>query len=209
MKERGPASRAVTVIRTGVTTPSAGSVIESRDTIAPPSSTTSGTRLPPKPRCRIERSATSEPPFNTECDASTRRISMSLSNLSAPNPTVNTGTERARSDSSSSPIGTRELSAPSESTTRPDSGTPSSSWRACSTASPRCVWLASNPELRHAVDALRAAREPEQADDELLPECLEQRAVRPAERMLHPPLRALPSRSATRMLRESSINTPT
>ena len=46
--------------------------------------------------------------------------------------------------------------------------------------------FASNVRLRGAVDSLRAGRKAEQADDELLPERLEQRAVRPAERVLDP-----------------------
>ena len=69
------------------------------------------------------KSATSAPPLSTDGDVSTRWISMSLSNRSAPRPMVKIGTDFARSDSSSSPIGARELSAPSLTTTRPDSGT--------------------------------------------------------------------------------------
>ena len=153
----------------------------------PPSSTTSGTRCAARSPCwRTSRSATSAPPLSTECDASTRWISMSLSNLSAPSPTAKIGTDFARSDSSSSPIGARELSAPSLSTTSPDSGTASSSWRACSIAVPTCVSPASNVRSGDAVDALRARREAEQPDDEFLAQRLEERAVRAAERVLDP-----------------------
>ncbi len=46
VNDRGPASVAATVTRTGATSPSGGSVIESRETMRPASSTTSGTRWP-------------------------------------------------------------------------------------------------------------------------------------------------------------------
>ena len=157
----------------------------------PASSTTSGTRAPANPCWRINRSATSAPPLSTECDASTRRISMSLSNFSAPSPTVKIGTDLARSESSSSPIGARELSAPSLSTTRPGQrnrrrapGAPA--------RSPRRDRVSPALNVRSAALSMRCALD-EKRNRRTMNFCLkrlEQRAVRRRR------TRARPSRSA-------------
>ena len=61
---------------------------------------------------------------------SARVACTSASISSSPSPTVNTGTDAARSGNSASPMASSLLSPPSESTTIPDSGTPCSSSRA-------------------------------------------------------------------------------
>ena len=70
---------------------------------------------------------------------STRFIWMSRSYASCPSPTVKSGTPDAWSGSSASPSPPSALSAPSVTTTRPDSGTPDNSSCARSSAWPICV----------------------------------------------------------------------
>src|SRR3990172_8202818 len=139
---RAPGSLSRACTRTGAPSPSRGSWTSVLATTRPSSSTTSGTFAPANPRCRTSTSAITVLPSSTACALSTRRTSMSFSKRSAPIPTVNTGTDRARSVSSSSAMGVRALSAPSVSRTIPESGSDSMSRRAASSASPRRVSLA-------------------------------------------------------------------
>ena len=131
---------------------------------------------------------------------------MSLSNRSAPNPIVKIGTDFARNDNSSSPIGARRLSAPSDSTTNPDNGTASNSCRACSMPSPKCVAFAEN--VRSAALSMRCApaENLKRRTMNLARSDLRIALVRAARKACSTQsLRGFPSRSATRMLRESSI----
>ena len=86
-------------------------------------------------------STTTDEPVSTVLGGSARLTWMSRRKLSSPTPTVYTGIPCACSGMSASVSSSPELSAPSVTSTSPESGTDASSERARSSAGPRRVRL--------------------------------------------------------------------
>ena len=175
----------------------------------PSSSTISGTLAPPNPRWRTSTSATSVLPLSTDAEVSTRRTSMSRLNRSEPTPTANTGTCLERSESSSSAIGERELSAPSVSSTRPESGTISISRRAASSAPPSLVSFASNLSVDGSSSRSAVAPKRNTFTWNFWRSDASSALFGPETESRIQSARWRPARSAICMLCESSISTPT
>ncbi len=148
-------------------------------------------------------------PSSTARGSSTRPSSMSGSIDSSPTPTVKTGTPAAWSGRSASVSGRSSLSAPSETSTRPDSGTLESSSRAASSAWPSRVCVpskvsSSSPSIRSATSEKRKKRRTKRSES-----CSMSGLSPGVNASATKALRAVPSRFSSSMLRESSIRTPT
>ena len=115
---------------------------------------------------------------------------MSLSNRSAPRPTVKIGTDFARSDSSSSPIGARELSAPSLSDDEPRQRNRVQLLARLLDCVADVRLAGVERQSRHAL-SMRCAPDEKRNSRTMnfFAQRLEQRAVRSAERVLDPSLR--------------------
>ena len=177
--------------------------------ICPSSSTITETVSPSYPAWVTTTSTTSDEPVSTVLGGSARLTWMSRSKLSSPTATVYTGIPCACRGMSASANSSPELSAPSVTTTRPESGTEASSDRARSSAGPRRVRLpvkliSEASSIRSVRDEKRKKRTAKRSE----------RAVRTGESgapkvSCRKEPRDRPSKSWISMLRESSSSTPT
>ena len=108
----------------------------------------------------------------------TRSIWMSRGSCALPTPTVKTGSLSAFMPSRASPSAASLVSAPSDTSTTPDTGSPASSSRAPSSAGAEPRLRAVERQLVYRIEASGGRREPEHADQEALRQRLDQRAVR-------------------------------
>jgi len=177
--------------------------------IRPSSSTCSGIRFPLNPRCDTATFTTSDVPRVTDRGGSTRLTWMSRASASRPTPTVKTGTPAARSPTSGAASDARELSAPSLTTTTPESGSPAISCRTRSSARPRSVRVpAYDSSATSATRSTSAAKRKNRSWNLSASADTSGAEVSPKFFATNAP-RGSPPSSAIRMLRESSISTAT
>ena len=192
--------------------PPRGKVTCSRLTIRPSSSTSRSTVRPPKPVWDSVTSTSTVEPSSTRLGATTRETSMSLRSRGRPTPTVYTGVPAAFSVSRASPSSAGAESAPSESRTRPESGSPASSSLAATSASPSR--LSARPNRSCSVDSIRSALRPK-ARSRTWKRSARRSSIEPdsPDRASSTAPARVPSAAAASsgmaMLRESSTTTPT